>query len=109
MSKEHRVMSRTTGPVFRTVKNKHVILFMGTMGKTLEETTKRLDAFFNPRSVAIIGATKKADKAGHVIFRNFAENKMRGVFKGTLPRQPQRRLNLGIQVLPNHNKDPRRA
>lgn len=108
MSKEHRVMSRTTGPVFRTVKNKHVILFMGTMGKTLEETTKRLDAFFNPRSVAIIGATKKADKAGHVIFRNFAENKMRGVFKGELyPVNPNEDSILGFKCYPTITKIPK--
>src|SRR4030042_1209896 len=50
----------------------------------MEESIKKLDAFFNPRSVAVIGATKKVDKAGHVIFKNFATNKMRGVFKGEL-------------------------
>ena len=41
----------------------------------MEEALQRLDAFFNPRSVAVIGATKKVDKAGHVIFKNFATNK----------------------------------
>lgn len=35
----------------------------------------RLDIFFNPSTVAIIGATKKTDKAGHVIFKNFVNNK----------------------------------
>ncbi len=43
-----------------------------------------MDAFFNPQSVAVIGATKKVDKAGHVIFKNFATNKEHGVFKGEL-------------------------
>ncbi len=50
----------------------------------MEESVKKMDAFFNPRSVAIIGATKKVDKAGYVIFKNFATNKLRGVFKGEL-------------------------
>ncbi len=50
----------------------------------MEESIKKIDAFFNPQGVAIIGATKKVDKAGHVIFKNFATNKMRGVFKGEL-------------------------
>jgi acyl-CoA synthetase (NDP forming) len=50
----------------------------------MEEALQKLDAFFNPRSVAVIGATKKVDKAGHVIFKNFATNKERGVFKGEL-------------------------
>jgi acyl-CoA synthetase (NDP forming) len=50
----------------------------------MEEETKKLSAFFRPRSVAIVGATKRINKAGHVIFKNFVENKMRGVFKGEL-------------------------
>jgi acetate---CoA ligase (ADP-forming) len=50
----------------------------------MEESIRKLDAFFNPRSVAVIGATKKVDKAGYVIFKNFATNKLRGVFKGEL-------------------------
>ena len=50
----------------------------------MEKSLKKIDAFFNPRSVAVIGATKKVDKAGHVIFKNFATNKLRGVFKGEL-------------------------
>jgi len=64
----------------------------------MEETIKRLDAFFNPRSVAVIGATKKVDKAGHVIFKNFATNKMRGVFKGELyPVNPNEDSILGFK------------
>lgn len=50
----------------------------------MEETLQKMDTFFNPRSVAVIGATKKVDKAGHVIFKNFATNKQHGVFKGEL-------------------------
>jgi acyl-CoA synthetase (NDP forming) len=50
----------------------------------VEDAVHRLDAFFNPASVAIVGATKKTDKAGHVIFKNFSINKQRGVFKGQL-------------------------
>ena len=50
----------------------------------MEEAIQQLHSFFNPRSVAIIGATKKVDKAGHVIFKNFVTNKERGVFEGEL-------------------------
>jgi acetate---CoA ligase (ADP-forming) len=50
----------------------------------MEETLQKMDAFFNPHSVAVIGATKKVDKAGHVIFKNFVTNKQHGVFKGEL-------------------------
>jgi acyl-CoA synthetase (NDP forming) len=45
---------------------------------------KQMDTFFNPKSVAVVGASKKINKAGHVIFKNFAENKRRDVFKGEL-------------------------
>ena len=64
----------------------------------MEATIKGLDAFFNPRSVAVIGATKKVDKAGNVIFRNFAANKNRGVFKGELyPVNPNEESILGFK------------
>jgi acyl-CoA synthetase (NDP forming) len=68
----------------------------------MEPSIKRLDAYFNPRSVAIVGATKKIDKAGHVIFKNFAENKRRGVFKGELfPVNPHEDSILGFQCCPS--------
>jgi acyl-CoA synthetase (NDP forming) len=54
------------------------------VGLVMEIKTREMHAFFNPRSVAIIGATKKVEKAGHVIFKNFSTNKLRGVFKGEL-------------------------
>ncbi len=50
----------------------------------MDPAFKNLEAFFTPSSVAIVGATKKIDKAGHVIFKNFAENKRRNVFKGKI-------------------------
>ena len=48
----------------------------------MDATIKKLEAFFNPKTVAIVGATEKINKAGHVIFKNFVENRNRGVFKG---------------------------
>ena len=58
----------------------------------------RLDTFFNPSTVAIIGATKKTDKAGHVIFKNFANNKKRGIFKGKIfPVNPHEETILGFK------------
>jgi acyl-CoA synthetase (NDP forming) len=71
------------------------------------EEIKRLDAFFNPRSAAIIGATKKIDKAGHVIFRNFAANKARGIFKGELyPVNPNEESILGFKCYPSITEIP---
>ena len=58
----------------------------------------RLDIFFNPSTVAIIGATKKTDKAGHVIFKNFVNNKKRGIFKGKIyPVNPREETILGFK------------
>jgi acyl-CoA synthetase (NDP forming) len=48
----------------------------------MDPSVERLSAFFKPNAVAVVGATKKINKAGHVIFKNFVENKRRGVFKG---------------------------
>jgi acetyl coenzyme A synthetase (ADP forming)-like protein len=73
----------------------------------MEESVKKLDAFFNPRSVAVIGATKKVDKAGHVIFKNFATNKLRGVFKGELyPVNPSEDSILGFRCYPSIKEIP---
>jgi acyl-CoA synthetase (NDP forming) len=75
---------------------------MEKIGISVEESIQKLDAFFNPRSVAVIGATKKVDKAGHVIFKNFAANKQRGVFKGELyPVNPSEDSILGFKCYPS--------
>ncbi|HMK95083.1 MAG TPA: CoA-binding protein [Candidatus Limnocylindrales bacterium] len=64
----------------------------------MEERLRKLDAFFNPHSVAVIGATKKTDKAGYVIFKNFSTNKLRGVFNGELyPVNPNEDSILGLK------------
>lgn len=71
----------------------------------LDPAIEKMDAFFKPSSVAIVGATKKMDKAGHVIFKNFAENKMRGIFKGELyPVNPNEKSILGVQCVPSIRK-----
>jgi len=41
-----------------------------------------MELFFNPKSIAIAGASREPTKLGHVILRNFFENRKRGVFKG---------------------------
>ncbi len=45
---------------------------------------EELRPFFNPKAVAIIGATDKKGKVGNVIFENFKMNKERGIFKGNI-------------------------
>ncbi len=73
----------------------------------MEEAIKKLDAFFKPRSVAVVGATRKIDKAGHVIFKNFVENKRRGIFKGEIYAvNPHEDSVLGVQSYPLVRKIP---
>lgn len=73
----------------------------------MEETLQKMNVFFNPHSVAVIGATKKVDKAGHVIFKNFATNKERGVFKGELyPVNPNEDSILGFKCFKSLTKIP---
>ena len=73
----------------------------------MESAVKEMHAFFNPNSVAIVGATRKIDKAGHVIFKNFAESKRRGVFKGELyPVNPHEDSVLGFECYATVDKVP---
>jgi acetyl coenzyme A synthetase (ADP forming)-like protein len=75
----------------------------------MEPEIKQLGIFFNPYSVAVVGATKKIDKTGHIIFKNFAENKRRGIFKGELyPVNPHEDSILGFQCYPSLIKIPGR-
>jgi len=45
---------------------------------------EQLRPFFEPKAVAIIGATNKKGKVGNVIFENFKKNKEKGIFKGNI-------------------------
>ncbi|HDZ35511.1 MAG TPA: CoA-binding protein, partial [Thermococcus sp.] len=45
---------------------------------------EEMKPFFDPKAVAIIGATNKKGKVGNVIFENFKTNKERGIFKGNI-------------------------
>ncbi len=52
----------------------------------------KLDYFFNPKSIAVIGASRDQKKIGHVIYRNFVE----GGFKGKVyPVNPKTEKLLG--------------
>ena len=73
----------------------------------MEQSVKQMHAFFSPSSVAIVGATKKINKAGNVIFKNFAENKRREVFKGEIyPVNPHESSILGFESYPSITKIP---
>ncbi len=44
----------------------------------------KVNLFFNPNSIAIVGASKHINKAGNVIFSKFADNNRSGIFKGEI-------------------------
>ena len=73
----------------------------------MNTVAREMETFFNPKSVAIVGASKKINKAGHVIFKNFVENKRRGVFKGELyPVNLHEDHILGYKTFPYLSKIP---
>ncbi len=73
----------------------------------MSPSIEQMNAFFRPGSVAVVGASRKANKAGHVIFKNFAENKRRGVFKGEIyPVNPNEESILGFESHPSITKVP---
>ncbi|MCW4034205.1 MAG: CoA-binding protein [Candidatus Bathyarchaeota archaeon] len=63
---------------------------------------KQMNTFFEPKAVAIIGASRRTMKAGHVIFKNFVINKQRGLFKAKLfPVNPGEKTIQGFQCYPS--------
>ena len=72
-----------------------------------EHLIKNLQMFFSPKSVAIIGASKKSDKSGYIIFSNFVQNKRRGIFKGEIyPVNPSEDSILGYTCYPSVKNIP---
>ena len=64
----------------------------------MESVIEQMNRFFEPRSVAVVGASRKIMKAGHVIFKNFADSKRRGIFTGELyPVNPHEKQILGFK------------
>ncbi len=73
----------------------------------MSSVAREMGTFFNPKSVAIVGASKRINKAGHVIFKNFVENKRRGVFTGELyPVNLHEHHILGYKTFPSLLKIP---
>jgi len=57
-----------------------------------------IEAFFKPKSVAVVGVSQEPKKFGHVIFKNFATSK----FKGKIyPVNPKAETILGFKAYPN--------
>ncbi len=61
-----------------------------------------LKPFFEPRSVAIVGASRTPGKPGHVTLQNFISNKQAGKFKGEIyPVNPSAEEILGLKCYPS--------
>jgi acyl-CoA synthetase (NDP forming) len=68
----------------------------------MEQIMEQMNSFFTPKSVVVVGASRKIMKAGHVIFKNFVDNKRRGLFKGELyPVNPSEDHILGFKCYPS--------
>ena len=50
----------------------------------MDTLVEQMNTFFEPKAVAVIGASRRTMKAGHVIFKNFVINSQRNQFKGKL-------------------------
>ena len=61
-----------------------------------------MHTFFEPRAVAVIGASRRTMKAGHIIFKNFVINKRRNLFKANLyPVNPNEKTIQGFPCYPS--------
>ena len=68
----------------------------------MESIVEQMQTFFEPRAVAVIGASRRTMKAGHVIFKNFVINKRRNLFKANLyPINPNEKTIQGFPCYPS--------
>jgi acetyl coenzyme A synthetase (ADP forming)-like protein len=66
---------------------------------------EQMDVFFNAESIAVVGASKNEGKVGQIIFKNLADNKRRGIYKGELyPVNPNEDSILGYRCYPSLTK-----
>jgi acyl-CoA synthetase (NDP forming) len=73
----------------------------------MKSIIEQMSLFFEPASVAVVGASRKITKAGHVIFKNFADSKRRNIFRGELyPVNPHEKQILGFKCYPSITKVP---
>jgi acetyl coenzyme A synthetase (ADP forming)-like protein len=54
-----------------------------------------LEPFFNPKTVAVVGASRKPRKFGHVIFKNFVDSEFKG---NVYPINPEAETILGLKA-----------
>ncbi len=68
----------------------------------MDSIVEQMHTFFDPKAVAVIGASRRTMKAGHVIFKNFVINKQRNFFKAKLyPVNPNEKTIQGFPCYPS--------
>ena len=68
----------------------------------MDSIAEQMHTFFEPKAVAVIGASRRTMKAGHVIFKNFVINKQRNLFKAKLyPVNPNEKTIQGFPCYPS--------
>jgi acyl-CoA synthetase (NDP forming) len=71
------------------------------LSEEMKSLIGEMDIFFNPRSMAVVGASKVTGKVGHIIFGNLVNNRRRGLYKGELyPINPNEESILGYRCYP---------
>ncbi|UCH57209.1 MAG: CoA-binding protein [Candidatus Bathyarchaeota archaeon] len=75
------------------------------MSEDTKSVIEQMDIFFNSRSIAVVGASRMTGKVGHIIFRNLADNRRRGIYEGEIyPINPNEESILGYRCYPNLKK-----
>jgi acetyl coenzyme A synthetase (ADP forming)-like protein len=70
-------------------------------------TDPNLEKFFNPESIAVIGASREEEKPGHVIFKILLENRKRGLLKARVYGvNPKADYILGEKIYPSVSAIP---
>ncbi|MQY61719.1 CoA-binding protein, partial [archaeon] len=70
--------------------------------RKMDSIVEQMHTFFEPKAVAVIGASRRTMKAGHVIFKNFVINKQRNLFKAKLyPVNPNEKTIQGFPCYPS--------
>ena len=71
----------------------------------MESVIEQMKSFFEPKSIAVVGASTHIMKAGHIIFRNFVQNKRANIFSGELYAiNPNEDFILGYRCYPSLSK-----
>jgi len=67
-------------------------------------TVDKLTPLFNPRSIAVIGASGDLRKAEYIVFRNLVENSKRLLGYKVYPINPYAKRILGVKAYPSITK-----